>query len=95
MRRELFAKTGVSDFTSNLVDEYWKDCFSPVAMERVRMIMAEEHAPDTLIKMSDEDLLKSIGALKDGKLTFGGLLIVGNTQHFQNISQIIDGILEE
>jgi len=35
------------------------------------MIMAEEHAPDTLIKMSDEDLLKSIGALKDGKLTFG------------------------
>jgi len=80
MRRELFAKTGVSDFTSNLVDEYWKDCFSPVAMERVRMIMAEEHAPDTLIKMSDEDLLKSIGALKDGKLTFGGLLIVGNTQ---------------
>jgi len=34
-------------------------------MERVRMIMAEEHAPDTLIKM------------------------------WENISQIIDGILEE
>lgn len=80
MRKELFAKTGVSDFTSNLVDEYWEDCFSPVAMERIRMIMAEEHAPDTLLKMSNEDLLKSIGALKDGKLTFGGLLIVGNTQ---------------
>jgi ATP-dependent DNA helicase RecG len=41
--------------------------------------MSEEHAPDTLLKMSNEDLLKSIGALKDGKLSFGGLLIVGNT----------------
>jgi len=45
----------------------------------VRMIMAEEHAPDTLLKMSDEDLLKSIGALKDGKLSIGGLLILGNS----------------
>lgn len=80
MRKELFANTGVSDFTSNLVDEYWEDCFSPVAMERIRMIMAEEHAPDTLLKMSNEDLLRSIGALKDGKLTFGGLLILGNTE---------------
>jgi ATP-dependent DNA helicase RecG len=33
MRKELFAKTGVSDFTSNLVDEYWEDCFSPVAIK--------------------------------------------------------------
>ncbi|KAB3530300.1 transcriptional regulator [Alkaliphilus pronyensis] len=80
MRKELFASTGVSDFTSILVDEYWEDCFSPVAMERIRMIMAEEHAPDTLLKMSNEDLLRSIGALKDGKLTFGGLLIVGNSE---------------
>lgn len=80
MRKELFASTGASDFTSNLVDEYWEDCFSPVAMERIRMIMAEEHAPDTLLKMSNEDLLRSIGALKDGKLTFGGLLIVGNSE---------------
>lgn len=80
MRNELFVKTGVSDFTLNLVDAPWKECFSAVAMERVRTMMAEEHAPDTLLKMSDEDLLRSIGALKDGKLTFGGLLLVGNTE---------------
>lgn len=47
-------------------------------MERVRTMMSQEHAPDTLVSMSDEDLLKSIGALKDGKLTIGGLLVVGN-----------------
>lgn len=44
------------------------------------MMMSEEHAPDTLLKKSDEDLLKSIGALKDGKLSIGGLLIVGNEE---------------
>lgn len=80
MRREIFDRSGNSDFTANLTDVCWKDCFSPVAMERVRNMMAEEHAPDILIRMSDEDLLESIGALKEGRLTFGGLLLVGSSE---------------
>ncbi|WP_258880782.1 RNA-binding domain-containing protein [Clostridium estertheticum] len=78
MRTEMFSAIGISDFTANVVQASWKECFSAVAMERVRTMMSQEHAPDTLVRMSDEDLLRSIGALKDGKLTIGGLLIVGN-----------------
>lgn len=78
MRTEIFSATGIADFTANVIEASWKDCFSAVAMERVRTMMSQEHAPDTLVSMSDEDLLKSIGALKDGKLTIGGLLVVGN-----------------
>jgi len=84
MRAQMLAVTGITDFTANLVDAPWKECFSAVAMERIRMNMLEEHAPDTLIKMSDEDLLKSIGALKNGQLTYGGLLIVGNSEALAN-----------
>lgn len=78
MRKEVFATTGASDFTSDVVHEDWKNLFSPIAMERIRKYMEEERAPDTLCSMNDEDLLVSIGALKDGKLTIGGILIVGN-----------------
>lgn len=79
MRTEMFSLKGISDFTANVIEVSWKECFSAVAMERIRTMMSQEHEPDTLINMSDEDLLKSIGALKDGKLTIGGLLVIGNS----------------
>lgn len=80
MRKEIFSQSGVSDFTANTVDASWRSLFSPAAMEKVRDIMRSENAPDMLRNLTDEDLLRSIGALKDGKLTFGGLMIVGNNE---------------
>ncbi|MFZ5354603.1 MAG: RNA-binding domain-containing protein [Bacillota bacterium] len=80
LRRQMLEVSGTSDFTSNTLDVPWKDVVSPIAMERIRTMMSQERAPETLYNMSDEDLLSSIGAIKNGNLTFGGLLIVGNNE---------------
>lgn len=80
VRKEIMEIGGIADFTSNIVDRPWKELFSAVAMERIRMMMSEERVPEALSLMSDEDLLISIGALRNGKLTFGGLLLVGNNE---------------
>ncbi|MBS3975575.1 MAG: putative DNA binding domain-containing protein [Syntrophomonadaceae bacterium] len=77
VRKDLMEQSGTADFTANLTDMHWKELFSAVAMERIRMMMTEERAPDTLASMSDEDLLSSVGAIKNGRLTFGGLLLTG------------------
>ncbi len=77
VRRDLMEQSGTADFTTNLTDRPWKELFSAVAMERIRLMMAEERAPDTLALMADEDLLSSVGAINNGKLTLGGLLLVG------------------
>lgn len=80
LRKEILQQSGVSDFTSTIIDAPWKDLFSPVAMEKIRDIMKGENAPNALSSKSDEDLLSSIGAINDGKFTIGGLLIVGKTE---------------
>lgn len=80
LRKEILQQSGVSDFTSTLIDAPWRDLFSPVAMEKIRDIMKGENAPNALNSKSDEDLLSSIGAIRDGKFTIGGLLIVGKTE---------------
>ena len=49
-------------------------------MEKIREIMRTENAPTTLGNKTDEDLLNSIGAIKENKFTFGGLLIVGKNE---------------
>ncbi len=80
MRKEIMQQSGVSDFTMTVIDAPWRTLFSPVAMEKIRGIMKAENAPAALGSKTDEDLLSSIGAIKDDKFTFGGLLIVGNNE---------------
>jgi ATP-dependent DNA helicase RecG len=65
------------DFTAEIIHEDWKNIFSHSAMERVREIMSRERVDESLLTLSDEDLLKSIGALKENYLTKGSLLLVG------------------
>lgn len=80
VRKEILEQTGMYDFSSNIVDRPWKELFSAIAMERIRLMMSEERVPETLSSMPDEDLLSSIGAIKSGKLTYGGLLLVGSNE---------------
>lgn len=54
-----------------------------MAMECLREMMINEKAPEDLKQMSDQDLLQSIGALKEGKLTIAGLLMVGKNEPVQ------------
>jgi len=80
IRKEIIEVSGSSDFTANIVDAKWEDVVSPVAMERIRDMLSQEHAPEPLNTLKNEDLLTSIGAIKSGNLTIGGLLIAGTNE---------------
>jgi ATP-dependent DNA helicase RecG len=77
LRRKMIDASGQVDFTAEQVFEDWKSLVSPSAMERIRDIMAAERADEALNALNDEDLLRSIGALKNNYLTKGALLLVG------------------
>lgn len=83
IRGSIFSQTGESDFTAELTNEDFKEIISPSAMEKIRSIMEKERASDELKLMSDEDLLNSIGALKDNRLTKGAVLLVGKEKYIQ------------
>lgn len=83
LRGKMITESGESDFTSELIDENYKNLISPSAMEKVRDIMEKERATEELKQMNDEDLLMSIGALRDNKITRGALLLVGKEQYIQ------------
>ncbi|SFE75278.1 ATP-dependent DNA helicase RecG [Alteribacillus iranensis] len=80
LRRQMMSTSSEMDFTAEVVQEDWKELFSHSAMERVREIMSRERVDETLLSLSDEDLLRSIGALKDRYLTKGSLLLVGKPE---------------
>ena len=82
-RREMMESMGYHDATATVIAEHWKDAYSHAALERLREMMSQETAPLELQRMSDEDLLQSIGALQEGKLTIAGLLMVGKSQFIE------------
>lgn len=82
-RREMMESMGYHDATASAIAEQWKDVYSPAALERLREMMSQETAPLELQRMSDEDLLQSIGALKEGRMTIAGLLMVGKSQFIE------------
>ena len=82
-RREMMESMGYHDATASAIAEQWKDVYSPAAREPLREMMSQETAPLELQRMSDEDLLQSIGALKEGRMTIAGLLMVGKMQFIE------------
>lgn len=82
-RREMMESMGYHDATATVIEEHWKEVYSPAALERLREMMSQETAPLELQRMSDEDLLQSIGALKEGRMTIAGLLMVGKSQFIE------------
>lgn len=79
LRRQMVSTTSEQDFTAEVIYEDWKKLFSPSSMEKIREILVEQRAPELLQQMNDEDLLVSVGALKNDYLTKGALLLVGKT----------------
>lgn len=77
LRRQMIETEGQADITAEIVPEDWKSIMSPSAMERIREMMSAERGSEIFNNMNDEDLLTSIGALKNNCLTKGGLLLVG------------------
>ncbi|MFA9559923.1 RNA-binding domain-containing protein [Evansella sp. AB-rgal1] len=85
LRRQMIDTSGQLDYTEEIIYEDWTTIFSHSAMERVREIMNRERVDETLISLSDEDLLRAIGGLKDKYLTKGALLLVGKPEAISRI----------
>lgn len=79
LRRQMVVTTNELDVTKELVYEDWKKLISAAAMERVREIMQKERVDESLSSLSDEELLSSIGALKNGYLTKGSILLIAKS----------------
>lgn len=77
LRKKLMVETGESDVTAEVVEDPWQSLISPVAMETLRSVAAEERAPRELLALSDEDFLTQLQLLKKGKLSKAGLLLCG------------------
>ena len=88
MRRQTMEGTGETDITSTEVPGAIADQLSAAGMEQLRAIAAREQAPTELLRKSDTDLLGSIGLVRRGRLTRGGLLLVGKET---SISEIFPG----
>lgn len=80
LRRKMMDTITQMDYTAEIIHEDWKNLFSHSAMERIREIMSRERVDENLLSLSDGDLLRSIGALKDNFLTKGSLLLVGKPE---------------
>jgi ATP-dependent DNA helicase RecG len=80
MRRKLAVETGDADFTARLVKGAAQRRLSPAAMEALREAARRERAPDELLSQSDQDLLAALDVLRDGRLTYAGLLLAGSPQ---------------
>ncbi|WP_338778632.1 RNA-binding domain-containing protein [Metabacillus sp. FJAT-52054] len=85
LRRQMMDSSGQADFTSEIIYEDWHNLFSHSAMERIREFMSRERADHNLLSLSDEDLLTSIGALKEGFFTKGALLLTGKPESIERI----------
>lgn len=80
LRKKLMVETGESDVTAEATEAPWPSLVSPVAMEALREVAAEERAPRELLALSDEDFLVQLQLLKKGRLSKAGLLLCGKKE---------------
>jgi ATP-dependent DNA helicase RecG len=77
LRRKIAVETGETDFTAETIATFHPELISATAMEALRNQARKERAPEDLLKLSDTDLLNTLGLIKRGKLTRAGLLLAG------------------
>jgi ATP-dependent DNA helicase RecG len=83
LRRKIAVETGETDFSAELVPGVTQELLSLSALEKLRDQARKERAPDDLLRLSDSELLTTLGLLKDGTLTRAGLLMVGKEEALQ------------
>jgi len=80
LRRRLMVETGETDPTSGTLPGDWHPLVSATAMEKLRGLASQEKAPRDLLALSDEELLSSLGCLRNGTLTRAGVLLCGKPE---------------
>jgi ATP-dependent DNA helicase RecG len=83
LRRKIAVETGESDFTSERIPGAIESHISSAAMEAVRNAAVKEQAPADLLALTDLDLVKKLGLIKNNQLTRAGLLLVGKETSIQ------------
>lgn len=79
LRDRLTVERGESDVTAIAVAGPVGKLLSPAALERLRDLARQEHAPADILRKSDLDLLGALDLLRDGRITRAGLLVAGHT----------------
>jgi ATP-dependent DNA helicase RecG len=77
LRRKISVETGESDYTAELVAKIDSRLLSATALESLRNQAGKEQAPEDLLRLTDADLLSTLGLVKHGKLTRAALLLAG------------------
>lgn len=77
LRRKIAVETGETDFTAEAIAPFNPRFISATAMEALRNQAAKERAPEDLLKLSDAELLSTLGLVRQGKLARAGLLLAG------------------
>lgn len=77
LRRKIGVETGETDYTAQAVAAVDARLLSAAALESLRDQARKERAPEELLKLSDLELLNSLGLVKHGKLTRAALLLAG------------------
>ncbi|MDX2273938.1 MAG: ATP-binding protein [Hyphomonadaceae bacterium] len=78
--QRMLDRTGEADFTAGEIDGATAHLISPAAMERLRKQAASESAASDLLHQSDEELLKSLGLMRNGRHTRAGILLAGQSK---------------
>ncbi|AFZ67204.1 RNA-binding domain-containing protein [Deinococcus peraridilitoris] len=81
MMRDLITQAEAADFSARLIsDALPADLVSSAEMERLRSFGRQNRAPAELMVQGDLELLSSLRLVRDGYLTYAGLLLVGRQE---------------
>src|SRR5690554_5748058 len=77
VRRKISVETGETDYTAEPVAPVDSSLLSATALEALRNQASRERAPEDLLRLSDAELLSTLGLIKQGKLTRAAILLTG------------------
>jgi ATP-dependent DNA helicase RecG len=80
LRRKIGVETGETDYTAEAIGLVDEALLSPVALETLRNLAHRERAPDELLKLSDRELLDTLGLIRKNQLTRAAILLAGTEE---------------
>ena len=94
MRQKRLVELGFTDLTAEIIEGLSYDDLDKVEIQRLKNILRARKPESSLLKLSDRDLLKQIGIIKNGYPTIAGLLLVGKEEdiekyvHFHEVTYL-------
>ena len=83
LRRKIAVETGETDYTAETVAKMDAKLLSAAALEALRNQARKEKAPKDLLRLSDVELLSTLGLIRRGELTRAALLLAGSEAGIQ------------